>query len=59
MIKAHAFLIDNELLKSIILKLITIINYLHNYSFIANINKILYENKRDRKFNLFHLKFIK
>ena len=35
-----------------------IVNYLRNRSFIANINKILYKNEFDRKFNLFHLKRI-
>ena len=59
MIKANALLIDNEFLKFMISKLIAIVNYLRNRSFIVNINKILYENKFDRKFNLFHLKRIK
>ena len=59
MIKAYALLIDNEFLKFMISKLIAIVNYLRNRSFIVNINKILYENKFDRKFNLFHLKRIK
>ena len=57
-IKTHALLINNEFSKFIILKLITIVNYLRNRSFIININKILYENELDRKFNLFHLKRI-
>ena len=59
MIKIHVLLINSELSKFIILKFIIIINYLYNYSFIANINKILYKNKFNRKFNLFHLRRIK
>ena len=46
-------------MKFIILKLIAIINYFRNRSFIANINKILYKNEFDRKFNLSYLKRIK
>ena len=42
-----------------ILKFIIIVNYLRNRLFIVNINKILYENEFDRKFDLFHLKRIK
>ena len=59
MIKVYVLLINNELLKFIISKFIIIINYLHNRSFIVNINKILYESEFDRKFNLFYLKCIK
>ena len=58
MIKVHALLIDNEFSKFMILELIIIVNYLYNRSFIANINKILYESELDRKFNLFYLKRI-
>ena len=59
MIKVHALLINNEFSKFIISKFITIINYLRNRSFIANINKILYESELNRKFDLSHLKRIK
>ena len=59
MIKIYILLINNEFLKSIILKLIIIINYLYNRSFIANINKILYKSELNRKFNLFYLIRIK
>ena len=57
-IKAYTLLINNEFSKFMILKLITIINYLHNRLFIVNINKISYESELDRKSNLFHLKRI-
>ena len=59
MIKIYALLINNEFSKFIILKLITIINYFYNYSFIININKILYKNELNRKLDLFYLKRIK
>ena len=59
MIKAHALLINNEFSKFIILKLIAIINYFRNRSFIININKILYKSELDRKSDLSHLKRIK
>ena len=59
MIKAHALLINNKFLKFMILKLIAIVNYLRNRSFIININKILYENELDHKFDLFYLRRIK
>ena len=59
MIKIHALFIDNKFLKFMILKLIAIVNYFYNHSFIVNINKILYENEFNRKFNLSYLKRIK
>ena len=59
MIKVHVLLINNKLLKFIILKLITIVNYFRNYSFIINIYKISYKSELDRKFILFYLKRIK
>ena len=59
MIKVHILLINNEFLKFIISKFIIIVNYLHNRSFIININKISYKSELDRKFNLFYLKRIK
>ena len=59
MIKIHALLINNEFSKFMILKLIAIINYFRNRSFIININKILYKNKLNRKSDLFYLKRIK
>ena len=58
MIKVYALLINNELSKFIILKLIAIINYFRNRSLIVNINKISYKSEFDRKFDLFHLKRI-
>ena len=59
MIKIHILLINNEFSKFMISKLIMIVNYFRNRSLIANINKILYENKFDRKLDLSHLKRIK
>ena len=59
MIKIYILLINNEFSKFIILKFIAIINYLYNYSFIININKNLYKNELNYKFNLFYLKRIK
>ena len=59
MIKVYILLINNELSKFIISKFITIINYFRNRLFVAIINKILYKNEFNRKFNLFHLKYIK
>ena len=59
MIKIHALLIKNEFLKFIILKLIVIFYLFRNRLFIANINKILYKNEFNRKFNLIYLKRIK
>ena len=58
MIKIHALIINNEFLKFMILEFIAIVNYFDNYSFIININKILYESELDRQFNLFYLKRI-
>ena len=51
--------LSNEFLKFKISKFIAIINYLRNRLFIVNINKILYKNEFNRKFDLFHLKRIK
>ena len=59
MIKIHALLINNEFSKFIISKFIAIVNYFRSRLFIININKILYENEFNRKFNLSHLRRIK
>ena len=59
MIRVYVLLINSELSKFIISKLIAIVNYFRNRSFIVNINKILYENELNRKLNLFYLKRIK
>ena len=59
MIKFYALLINNEFLKFIISQLIIIITYFRNRLFFININKILYENELNRKFNSFYLKRIK
>ena len=59
MIKIHVLFINSEFSKFMILKFIIIVNYLYNRLFVVNINKILYKNEFNRKFDLFHLKRIK